>query len=52
MGSSIKEVGSNADTGRQRDRVKDFADVRKLVFFYYSSIFRGCSLWAMPKYKL
>ena len=41
--SSIKDVRkegvwSNADTCRQRERIKDLADVRKLVPFYYSSM--------------
>src|SRR6218665_3025044 len=35
-----------------REGVKDLENIHKIVLYYYSSMFCGCSLWVMPKYKL
>jgi len=52
IGVARKEgAWSNADTCGWRG-VKELANVRKrVVFYYYSSMFCGRSLFVMPNYK-
>jgi len=41
-------IGQMRTPAGRGGRVKDLADVRKLVLFNYSNMFCGHSLWVMP----